>query len=224
VFDHGILLEYWGLLSAGIIDTLYMVFLSTFFSYLFGLPLGIALVISEERHILPNRPLNMILGWIVNIGRSLPFIILLIAIIPFTRLVVGTTIGATASIVPLTIGAIPFVARMVETSMKEIDSGVIEAAQSMGASPWQIIASVMLPETMPSLILGLSITTITLVGYSAMAGAVGGGGLGDLAIRYGYYRYEKDIMLITIVLLVILVQLIQSAGSGLAFRIDKRHR
>jgi D-methionine transport system permease protein len=224
MINHIVLTEYLGLLGTGTLDTLYMTLVSTFFAYLFGLPMGIAIVATEERHILPNRVVNVVLGWIVNIGRSIPFIILLIAIIPFTRLVVGTTIGSSASVVPLTVGAIPFVARMVETSMKEIDRGVIEAAQSMGTSPWHIITKVMVPETMPSLILGLSITTITLTGYSAMAGAVGGGGLGDIAIRYGYYRYQSDVMLITIILLVIIVQIVQSLGSGLSFRIDKKNR
>jgi D-methionine transport system permease protein len=173
---------------------------------------------------LPNPKLNSILGWIINVTRSVPFIILLIAIIPFTRFVVGTTIGPTASVVPLVVGAIPFVARMVETSLKEVDRGMIEAAQSIGASPREIIGKVMIPETMPSLILGLSITTITLVGYSAMAGAVGGGGLGDIAIRYGYYRYQKDLMILTILLLILIVQVIQSTGNFLSRKIDKKNK
>lgn len=219
-----LILEYANMLGKGTIDTLYMTLVATFFAYFFGLPLGITIVVTEKNHILPHAKLNLFLESIINITRSIPFIILLIAIIPFTRLVVGTTIGATASIVPLAIGAIPFVARMVETSMKELDRGIIEAAQSIGASPWQIIRKVMIPETLPSLILGLSITTITLIGYSAMAGAVGGGGLGDLAIRYGYYRYQKDIMFLTIALLIIIVQIVQSLGSYSSKKIDKKNR
>lgn len=222
--DYNVLTEYTGMLAKGTLDTLTMVFAAAFFSYLLGLPLGIAVVVTEENHILPGRRINFILSGIVNILRSVPFIILLIAIIPLTRLIVGTTIGVAASIVPLVIAAVPFVARLVETSLKEIDRGVIEAAQSIGASPWQIIYKVMLPETMPSLILGASITTITLIGYSAMAGAVGGGGLGDLAIRYGYYRYQKDIMFLTIALLILIVQIIQSLGNFISRRIDRRKK
>ncbi len=219
-----VLFEYIDLLGKGTLDTLYMTLLATFFAYFFGLPLGITIVVTEKKHILPNNKLNLFLEGLINITRSIPFIILLIAIIPFTRFVVGTTIGATASVVPLVVGAIPFVARMVETSMKELDRGIIEAAQAIGASPWKIITKVMIPETLPSLILGLSITTITLIGYSAMAGAVGGGGLGDLAIRYGYYRYQKDVMFLTIVLLIIIVQIVQSSGSYFSKKIDKKNR
>lgn len=215
--------DYVSLLGKGMLDTLYMTILSTAFAYLFGLPLGIILVITGENHITPNKKLNVILGGIINITRSVPFIILLIAIIPFTRLIVGSTIGATASVVPLVIGAIPFVARMVETSLKDMEWGVIEAAQAMGTSPWRIITKVMVPETLPSLILGLSITTITLIGYSAMAGAVGGGGLGDIAIRYGYYRYKKELMFLTIILLIVIVQVIQSTGNFLSRKIDKKN-
>ncbi len=218
------LTEYWDLLGSGTLVTLYMTFLSTFFAYLFGVPLGIVLVITDRQHILPRHRLNALLGGIVNVMRSIPFIILLIAVIPFTRLVVGTSIGPTASVVPLAIGAIPFVARMVEASVKEVDRGVVEAALAMGASPWQLIMKVLVPETLPSLILGMSITIITLIGYSAMAGVVGGGGLGDIAIRYGYYRYQEDLMFLTIVLLVIIVQLIQTAGDYLSRRIDKKNR
>ena len=216
--------EYLDILGYGTWDTLYMTFLSTFFAYLFGLPMGIILVITEDTHILPHERINAILGGVVNVTRSVPFIILLIAVIPLTRLVVGTSIGATASIVPLVIGAVPFVARMIETSMKDLDRGVIEAAQSMGASPWQIICKVMVPETLPSIILGVSITTITLIGYSAMAGVVGGGGLGDIAIRYGYHRYQTDLMFLTIILLIIIVQAVQSAGNYLSRQNDKKNR
>lgn len=224
MIDFNVISEYAGLLGKGTVDTLYMTVLATTFSYIFGLPLGVILVITDKNHILPNKKLNALLGGVINVTRSVPFIILLIAIIPFTRLIVGTTIGATASVVPLVIGAIPFVARMVETSLKDIDRGTIEAAQSMGASPWEIIRKVMIPETLPSLILGLSITTITLIGYSAMAGAVGGGGLGDIAIRYGYYRYQKDLMIFTIILLVVIVQFVQSTGNFLSRKIDKKNK
>lgn len=224
MMETHLIAEYLDILGQGTWDTLYMTFMSTFFAYLFGLPLGIILVITEDSHILPHARLNAILGGIVNVTRSVPFIILLIAVIPLTRLIVGTSIGATASIVPLVIGAVPFVARMVETSMKDLDRGVIEAAQSMGASPGQIIFKVMVPETRPSLILGVSITTITLIGYSAMAGVVGGGGLGDIAIRYGYHRYQTDLMFLTIILLIIIVQAVQSAGNYLSKRNDKKNR
>jgi D-methionine transport system permease protein len=224
MIDFKMIIDYMDLLGKGTIDTLYMTVLATAFSYIFGLPLGVILVITDKNHILPNKKLNTLLGGVINVTRSVPFIILLIAIIPFTRLIVGTTIGATASVVPLVIGAIPFVARMVETSLKDIDRGTIEAAQSMGASPWEIIRKVMIPETLPSLILGVSITTITLIGYSAMAGAVGGGGLGDIAIRYGYYRYQKDLMILTIILLVVIVQLVQSTGNFLSRKIDKKNK
>ncbi len=218
------IMEYVNLLGKGTLETLYMIIAATAFSYLIGLPLGVTLVVTEEKGIFPRKKLNMTIGSIINIFRSVPFIILLIAVIPLTRLIVGTSIGSTASIVPLVLGAIPFVARLVETSIKEIDRGVIEAAQSMGSSPWQIISKVMIPETLPSLILGASITTITLIGYSAMAGAVGGGGLGDLAIRYGYYRYQKDIMFLTVGLLILIVQIVQSFGSYLSRKIDKKNQ
>lgn len=212
----------WELMLSGISDTFYMVSLAVVFAYLLGVPLGIILVITSKEHIKENLLLNKILGTIINIGRSLPFIILLVAMIPITRYIVGKSIGTTAATVPLIVGAIPFVARMVESSLKEIPWGVIEASLAMGASPWQIIRKVLLPEAMPSLVLGATITTITLIGYSAMAGFVGGGGLGDIAVRYGYYRYKTDVMLLTIVILVILVQIIQSFGDYIAAKIDKR--
>lgn len=210
------------LVWAGLLETLYMVSVSTALAYLFGIPLGIILVITGPGHITENRIINFILGIIVNVGRSLPFIILLVAIIPFTRLIVGTSIGTTAMIVPLTVAAIPFVARMVESSLKEIPWGVIEAALAMGASPMQIIRKVLIPEAKPSLVLGATITTITLIGYSAMAGFVGGKGLGDIAVRYGYYRYEAELMLIVIIVLVALVQVLQMIGDFIAARLDKR--
>jgi D-methionine transport system permease protein len=204
------------------LDTLYMTLASAFIAYLFGLPLGVALVVTADSGLRPRPAFNRILGTAVNIVRSVPFIILLIAVIPFTRLVVGTSIGSTASIVPLALGAIPFIARMVESSLKELDSGAIEAAQSMGASLRQIIARVMLPECLPSLVLGATITVITLIGYSAMAGTVGGGGLGDIAIRYGYYRYQNDLMVVTILLLLVIVQGVQSLGNLLSRKADRK--
>ncbi len=206
----------------GIGETLLMVLCSTLFGYLFGLPLGVLLCISDEGGIRPNRILYRILDIAVNIGRSIPFIILLILIIPFTRLIAGKSYGTVATIVPLTVSAIPFIGRMVESSLKEVDKGVVEAAQSMGASDLQIICRVLLKEARPSLIAGATICLGTIIGYSAMAGAVGGGGLGDIAIRYGYYRYQSGIMLITVVIIVLLVQLFQLLGNRLSKELDKR--
>lgn len=203
-------------------DTLYMVSLSTLFAVLLGLPLGIILVITDKGHIWEKPKLNQALGFIINIMRSLPFIILIIAIFPLSRLIVGTTIGSTASIVPLSISAAPFVARIIETSLREVSWGVIEASISMGASVPQIIFRVMIPEAMPSLILGITLTIISIIGYSAMAGAIGGGGLGDLAIRYGYQRFETDVLIATIIVLVILVEIIQHIGNLIAKKVDKR--
>ncbi len=203
-------------------ETLYMTLLSTTLAYALGLPLGVLLVISEKNGILPLPKLNMMLNLVVNVVRSIPFLILLIAVIPFTRFVIGTTIGSTATVIPLIIGAAPFIARLVESSIKEVDKGVIEAAISMGCSPFQIIYKVMIPEAVPSLIVGAAIATTTILGYSAMAGIVGGGGLGDTAIRYGYYRYQKDIMGVTVALLVIVVQVMQEVGMKVARRQDKR--
>jgi D-methionine transport system permease protein len=204
-------------------ETLYMVAISTALSYLLGLPLGVILVTTEAGHVLENRWINQVLGTIVNATRSIPFIIFLILVIPLTRLVVGTYIGTIASIVPLTLAAIPFVARMVETSLKEIQWGLIEAAISMGANAWQVISKVLIPEATPSIILGVAITTINLVGYSAMAGIVGGGGLGTLAYYYGYQRYEDLIMWVTVIVLIVFVQCIQIMGDKIAAKsINKR--
>ncbi|MGE5594111.1 MAG: methionine ABC transporter permease [Betaproteobacteria bacterium] len=203
-------------------ETLYMVGASAALSLVIGLPLGVALVVTERNHIMANAPVNQVLSALVNVGRSIPFVILMVGIMPFTRLVTGTSIGTTAAIVPLTVAAVPFVARVVETSLKEVDSGVVEAAQAMGASPWEIIVKVLLPEAMPSLILGATLTAINLVGYSTMAGAIGGGGLGDLAVRYGYQRFRGDVMLITVVVLVLLVQAVQMAGGAIARKAGSR--
>ena len=210
------------LLGNGILETLYMTLASTLFAYVLGLPLGILLVVTDKEGILPKPVFNGVLGFIVNVLRSVPFLILLVAIIPFTRFIVGKIIGPTAMLVPLTISAAPFVARLVESSLKEVDHGVIEAAQSMGASPARIIFHVMLPEAKPSLLVGAAIAVTTILGYSAMAGFVGGRGLGDIAMRYGYYRYETDVMLVTLVLIVIIVQVFQEVGMKIAKRCDKR--
>ncbi|NLS44290.1 MAG: ABC transporter permease [Firmicutes bacterium] len=203
-------------------ETLYMVGVSCALAVIFGLPIGIILVVTEKQSILENRGINQTFQAIVNIGRSVPFVILMVAIMPFTRFLAGTSIGTTAAIVPLTLAAIPFVARMVETSLREVDPGVVEAAQAIGASPWDIIAKVLIPEAKPSLILGITITAINLVGYSTMAGAIGGGGLGDLAVRYGYQRFRGDVMLATVIILVLLVQGIQMVGGTLAKKVDHK--
>ena len=204
------------------LESFYMVGVATVFTVLVGLPLGILLVITDRGQIWASPALNRTLAAVVNVGRSLPFIILLVAVTPLTRLVVGTSIGTTAAIVPLTIAAIPFFARVVETALREVERGLIEAAQSMGATNAQIIRKVLLPEALPALVLGLTITIISLLGYSAMAGAVGGRGLGDLAIRYGYQRFETSVMVATVALLIVLVQGIQLLGDALARRINKR--
>lgn len=214
------------MLVVGIGESLYMVMISSVCSYLIGIPLGLILVVADKDGIAPCPVpfLHKALGLVINLLRSVPFIILLIMVLPFTRLVVGTTLGAKAVIVPLVISAAPYIARMVESSFREVDAGVIEAAKSMGASTLQIIWKVLLPEAKPSLLVGAAISITTILGYSAMAGFVGGGGLGAIAINYGYYRYQVDIMLVTVALLVIIVQIIQEAGMGLSKRLDKRIR
>jgi D-methionine transport system permease protein len=209
-------------LNKAFIETLYMVGISLVIALLFGLPIGVLLFITDQGLFLENKPVKSIIGFIVNIVRSIPYIILLVGLLPFTKLLTGTTIGPTAASVSLSVAAIPFFARIVETSLREIDKGVIEAAVAVGASPWMIIKDVLLPEAKPGLIQGLTITTISLVGYSAMAGIVGGGGVGDLAIRFGYYRYDNTVMITTIVVLICLVQIIQLAGDKLARVVDKR--
>ena len=214
--------KYGGLLIDGTVDTLVMVAISTVFAYLIGLPLGVLLVLTQDHGIWPHRKLNRVVGWIINVGRSLPFLILMVAIMDFTKLVVGTKVGVRGAIVPLVVSAAPFIARMVETSLMEVDSGVVEAAQSMGASIPQIVWKVYLPEARPSLVLGASISIITILAYTAIAGAVGAGGLGDLAIRYGYNRKVDSVMLVTVLLIIILVQIIQSVFSRLSTHIDKR--
>lgn len=210
------------MLLQGIGESLYMTLLSTLFAYLIGLPVGVFLVTSSKDGIHPCTWLFKTLDIIVNLTRSVPFLILLVAILPFTRLVTGTTIGSTATVVPLTLSAAPFIARLVESSLKEVDAGVIEAAQSMGASNVQIVWKVLLPEARPSLLIGCAIAVTTVLGYSAMAGFVGGGGLGTIAINYGYYRYQNEIMLITVVLLVLIVQVFQGLGMKIASSFDRR--
>lgn len=212
------------IMVGGTMESLYMTLVSTALAYIFGVPLGVVLFITDKNGIAENKIINSVLGIIVNLLRSVPFIILLVAILPFTRFVVGTTIGATATIVPLVVAATPFVARMVESSLKEVDGGVIEAALSMGSNNMQIITKVLIPEAKPSLIVGSTIAITTILGYSAMAGFVGGGGLGAIGINYGYYRYQEDIMLITVILLVIVVQVFQETGMKIANKTDKRRK
>ena len=206
----------------GILETLYMTVVSTLFGYVFGLPMGVLLCISDKDGLKPHPVLYKILDFIANIVRSVPFLILLILLIPFTRFLLGKSYGSTATIVPLTVAAIPFIARMVESSLKEVDNGVVEAARAMGAGTMRIILRVLLVEARTSLITGATIAIGTILGYSAMAGAVGGGGLGDIAVRYGYYRYQTDIMIVTVILLIVIVQIFQPVGMLIANRLDRR--
>ncbi|EGR4286742.1 TPA: ABC transporter permease [Vibrio cholerae] len=203
-------------------QTLYMVAIAGAVGFALGIPLGMILHTTKKEGLLENLPLNRALGAVVNIGRSVPFLVLMVAIIPVTKLIVGTFIGTTAAIVPLTIGAIPFVARLIESALLEVPTGLVEAAQSMGATPLQIIRKVLLPEALPTILNSVTITLVTLVSYSAMAGTVGGGGLGDVAIRYGFHRYDITIMAVTVVMLIVLVQIIQSIGDALVRRVDHR--
>lgn len=216
-------IDQYGLLMAqGTWDTIVMTVLSTLFAYVIGIPLGVLLILTAPGGLHPHRVFNSVLGWLVNIGRSIPFIILIVFMIPFTRAIVGTSLGVGGAIVPLTVAAAPFVARMVEQSLAEIDGGLVEAAQSFGAGTWQIITKVFLVESLPSLIRGASITFITLFGFVAMAGTVGAGGIGDIAIRYGYQRYQDDVMIVAIVLCVVIVQIAQSVANLIARKIDHR--
>lgn len=203
--------------------TLYMTLISTFFGYVLGLPMGIILAITDKEGIWPNAVIYKFLDFIANIVRSIPFLILLILVIPLTKAIVGKSYGSSATIVPLVLAAAPFIARMVESSLKEVDKGVIEAAQSMGAGNFTIIWKVLLGEARTSLLVGVTIAVGTILGYSAMAGTVGGGGLGDIAVRYGYYRYQTNIMVVTIVILVVLVQILQGLGMLLSKKLDRRH-
>ncbi|EII2403715.1 ABC transporter permease [Vibrio parahaemolyticus] len=203
-------------------ETIYMVTVAGVVGFAVGIPLGVILHITKKGGLLENTKLNGILGAVVNVGRSVPFLVLMVAIIPVTKILVGTFIGTTAAIVPLTIGAIPFVARLIEGALLEVPTGLVEAAQSMGATPTQIITKVLLPEAMPTIVNSVTITLVTLVSYSAMAGTVGGGGLGDVAIRYGFHRYDITIMAVTVVMLIVLVQVIQSIGDAVVRRVDHR--
>ncbi len=203
-------------------ETLYMVAVAGIVGFAIGIPLGVVLHITKKGGLMENTAFNSVLGAIVNVGRSVPFLVLMVAIIPVTKLIVGSFIGTTAAIVPLTIGAIPFVARLIEGALIEVPSGLVEAAQSMGATPLQIITKVLLPEALPTILNAVTITLVTLVSYSAMAGTVGGGGLGDVAIRYGFHRYDLTIMAVTVVMLIVLVQIIQSVGDTLVKKVDHR--
>lgn len=216
------MIELLDLLIPSINETLYMVFISTVFTVILGLPLGILLVITREDSVLPNSNIYNSLSILINITRSIPFVILMIFIIPFTRLVVGSSIGTNAAIVPLVVAAIPFFARLVEGSILEVNPGVIEAGVSMGASPLEIVLKILIPEAMPSLVLNVTVTIINIIGYSAMAGAVGGGGLGYLAIGYGYHRFQTDVMFATVIILIILVQLIQIFGNKISNSIYRK--
>lgn len=211
-----------GLLGVSIWETIYMVIISTVLAYAIGLPIGVVLNITSKDGICPNRAVISVLGVIVNVFRSIPFLILLIWMLPVTQAIVGTMVGPTSVIVPLVVSAAPFVGRMVESSLNEIDKGVVEAAQSMGSSAWQIIYKVLIPESKPSLIIGAAISVTTILGYSAMAGIVGGGGLGAVAMNYGLYRYDDQIMFITIVIIVVIVQIFQEIGMMTAKKLDKR--
>jgi D-methionine transport system permease protein len=214
--------QYGSLLGQGLADTLVMLFVSTAFSYVIGIFLGVVLCVTAPRGLRPMRALNAVLGWVVNIGRSIPFIILLVSVFPITRALVGTTTGVQGVIPPLVLSTTPFVARMVEQSLAEVPRDAIEAAEACGASIPRIVVSALLPEALPSIVRGVSITLIAVLGYTAIAGAVGAGGLGDIAIRYGYYRYQDEVMIATLVLIIILVQVIQSTCDAIAKKIDHR--
>jgi len=211
--------ELWPMLLNGTLETLYMVALAALFTVLIGLPIGVLLYISRANGLLPMPKTNVVLGAFINLGRSLPFIVLLIALIPFTRLLIGTTLGSTAAVVPITIGAFPFFARLTENALDEVDSGRIEAILSMGGSVWHVIAKALLPEALPTLLAGTTLTVVMLIGFSSMAGVIGGGGLGDLAIRYGYQRFNDQVMVGTVVILVVLVQGVQMTGDRLVRRL-----
>lgn len=214
--------DLWPLLLDGSLDTLYMVSLAALLTVLIGLPLGVLLFLTRRDGVLPAPLFNQVIGSVVNVGRSLPFIVLLIALIPFTRIIIGTTLGSTAAVVPITIGAFPFFARVVENALDEVDKGRIEAILSMGGNVWHIISKVLLPEALPALLAGITLTIVMLIGFSSMAGVIGGGGLGDLAIRYGYQRFNDQVMVGTVVILVAMVQLVQSVGDRLVRRLAHR--
>lgn len=221
-FNQEYLLELKRMILPSLLETLYMVFWSSLISIILGIVFGIILYVTDKDNILENKVINKILGIIINIGRSIPFVILMIAVFPFSKFIVGTSIGTTASIVPLTVAAIPFVARMIEICLKEIDKGVIEAAISMGASEWQIIYKVLIPESISSIVATITTTIISIIGYSSMAGVIGGGGLGNTAIVYGYQRYRTDILIISVIIMIVLVQLVQGIGNILCKKLNKK--
>ncbi len=222
LFSSAYRADIYKIISPAIGSTVYMVFFSSLFSIILGSILGIILYITQKDNILENKPINSIIGTVVNIGRSIPFVILMIAVFPLAKFIVGTSIGSTASIVPLTVAAVPFVARMIETSLNELDKGVIEASVSMGASEAEIITKVMIPEAAPSIISSITITIINIIGYSAMAGTIGGGGLGDVCIRYGYQRSRTDILIYSVIIMIVMVQVIQCIGNFFVRKTDKR--
>ncbi|QIZ51664.1 methionine ABC transporter permease [Dickeya zeae] len=214
--------EFFPIMLNATLETLYMVGLAALFTVLVGLPTGVLLFISRRSGVLPLPRVNAVLGSIINVGRSLPFVVLLIALIPFTRWVVGTTLGSTAAVVPIAVGAFPFFARIVENALAEVDNGRIEAIESMGGTVWHVITKALLPEALPSILAGVTLTVVMLIGFSSMAGVIGGGGLGDLAIRYGYQRFNQQVMAGTVIVLVLLVQLVQSLGDRLVRRLAYR--
>ncbi|UJR60595.1 ABC transporter permease [Dickeya zeae] len=214
--------EFFPIMLNATLETLYMVGLAALFTVLVGLPTGVLLFISRQSSVLPLPRVNAVLGSVINVGRSLPFVVLLIALIPFTRWVVGTTLGSTAAVVPIAVGAFPFFARIVENALAEVDSGRIEAIESMGGTVWHVITKALLPEALPSILAGVTLTIVMLIGFSSMAGVIGGGGLGDLAIRYGYQRFNQQVMAGTVIVLVLLVQLVQSLGDRLVRRLAYR--
>lgn len=214
--------ELWELMSTATLETLYMLAMAGLFTFLIGLPLGVLLKVGRHDGILPLPRLNALLGAIVNVGRSLPFVVLLIALIPLTRIIVGTTLGSSAAIVPITIGAIPFFARIVENALDEVNKGRVEAIVSMGGSGWHVVSKVLLPEALPALLAGMTLTLVMLIGFSSMAGVIGGGGLGDLAIRYGYQRFNQPVMIGTVIVLILLVQAVQMVGDRLVRRLAYR--
>ncbi|MBP2837240.1 MULTISPECIES: methionine ABC transporter permease [Dickeya] len=214
--------EFFPIMLNATLETLYMVGLAALFTVLIGLPTGVLLFISRQSGVLPLPRVNAVLGSVINVGRSLPFVVLLIALIPFTRWVVGTTLGSTAAVVPIAVGAFPFFARIVENALAEVDSGRVEAIESMGGTVWHVITKALLPEALPSILAGVTLTVVMLIGFSSMAGVIGGGGLGDLAIRYGYQRFNQQVMAGTVIVLVLLVQLVQSLGDRLVRRLAYR--
>ncbi len=222
IFTGAFWAQYGGIILEGIWDTLVMTGISTLVAYILGLPMGVIMILTQPHGIRPNKLVYNVLGWVINMGRSLPFIILMIAIFPLTKFIMGTKVGVKGAIVPLVISAAPFIARMVETSLSEVDAGVVEAAQSMGASTFQIVWKVYLPEAKPSLVLGASISLITILAYTAMAGTMGAGGLGDLTIRYGHQRNVPSVMWITVLILIVMVQMIQSTFNYASKKMDKR--